>query len=59
VLEFDRTILQETSRLEEHGFSYQMREMAVHPYLGIPIDEVQTDVVECRNVVEFPSSSLH
>lgn len=45
MLEYDRIVWQDIDGLEEHGFSYLAREMAVHPSLGLPIDKVQTYVV--------------
>ena len=57
MLEYDRTVWQEIGGLEERGFSYQMREMAVHPYLGLPIDEVKTSVVAASRVATFLGSN--
>ena len=45
MLEYDRIVWYAIGGLEECGVSYQAKEMIVHPSLGLPIDEVQTDVV--------------
>jgi len=43
--------------LEERGVSYQTREMAEHPSLGLPIDEVQTGVVATSRATTFSANS--
>lgn len=53
MLEYDRTVWQEIGGLEECGASYQSREVAVHTSLGLPIDEVQIDVVGARQATIF------
>lgn len=57
MLEYDRTVWQEIGGLEEHGVSYQAREMAVHPSLRLHIDEVQTDVVAAIRAATFSGSN--
>lgn len=57
MLEYDRIVWQEIGGLEERGASYQLREVAVHPSLGLPIDEVQTNVVVARQATTFLGSN--
>jgi len=58
MLEYEKIILQEIGGLEECRDSYQMREVVVHPYLGLPIDEVQKNVVESDKATTFSSRDL-
>lgn len=57
MLEYDRRAWQDISGLEEHGVSYQTREMTVNPSLGLPINEVQTNVVEASRAIAFSGRS--
>ena len=58
MLEVDRIVLQEVSRLESHGVFEQMRqdfrEVVVNPSLGPPIDEVHIGVVAANRNAVFP-----
>lgn len=45
---YDRIVRQDIGGLEEREDSYQARGMEVHPYLGLPINEMQTNVVTTR-----------
>ena len=57
MLEYDKTVWNEIGGLEEHGVSYQAREMVVYPYLGLLIDEVQTCVVEDSQTTTFSGNN--
>lgn len=60
VLEPDRIVLQKVGTLEKRGVSGQMQdclEMMVHSSLGLPIDELQTSVMEASRAAVLLGNS--
>ena len=55
--EYGTIVWQEIGGLEGRGVSYQARRIAMHPSLGLPIDEVQTKVVAASRATTFSGSS--